>query len=93
MVAVQARPPEFVGTLRDGDTDTCRASSWASASASISRYDDGWARVPIRLPLPQLEKVERAHRRQLAATEKALERAAQAAEKAESKRRCFCGER
>jgi hypothetical protein len=29
------RPPEFVATLRDADTETCRTSSWPSATAAI----------------------------------------------------------
>src|SRR5215831_17890347 len=70
VVARRQRPPEFVGTLRDKDTDTCR-SFGASAAAA------GWARVPMRLPLPRFETVERAQRRQIAATAKAPECAAQ----------------
>src|SRR5262245_30428286 len=78
VVARRQRPPEFVGTLRDKDTDTCR-SFGASAAAAGIRYagEEGWARVPMRLPLPRFETVERGQRRQIAATAKALECAAQ----------------
>jgi hypothetical protein len=55
-IARQSRPPEFVASLRDADTETCRTSSGMSAAASGIRYaGEGWARVPIRLPLPRPE--------------------------------------
>src|SRR5215472_1562476 len=83
-----AKTPEFTGSARDRDTDSCRRFPFgASASASGIRYADGWARVAMRLPMPRLETVERLQRRQLAAAERAMERAAQAAERRWSARR------
>jgi hypothetical protein len=87
-IARQQTPPTFVATARDADTDTCRAPPWTSAAAAISRYDDGWARVSMRFPQPRpeaMERVERAHQRQIAAAEKRLERSAQAAEAAQAR--------
>jgi hypothetical protein len=55
-----------------------------AASVSDIRYaENGWARVPtIRLRLPRFERVERAHRRQMAALERSLERVGWGAERA-----------
>jgi hypothetical protein len=45
------QPPEFVATMRDRDTESCRTfPSGTSALASAIRYpEQGWAR-PMRLP-------------------------------------------
>jgi len=43
--------------MRDRDTETCRASSGASALASDTRYaEKGW-RVMIRVPVPRFANV------------------------------------
>ena len=80
IVASASAPPSVVATSPDKDTESCRVSPWPSASASGIRYgEEGWARVPTRLPLPQIEALERvecAQHRPLAAVERALARAA-----------------